>query len=95
MALIEMTTRKIEIDEINDSHIHIRTTTHLVDSETNEVVYPSIRHHRSVIKTGDDNSAAEQGLTVIANEVWTPQARSAQTARESLNNASINASPVS
>lgn len=75
MALIEKVTRRIEVDELNGSHIHIRDTTHIVDDSTGEIVHRNVTHHRKVIDCGDDAAAAREGLTDFANTVWTSAVR--------------------
>lgn len=73
--MIEKKTRKLEIDEHNGCHIHVRETTHLVDENTGEIIHDSVSHHRFVIDCDDDDHAADEGLTEIANIVWTKEAR--------------------
>jgi len=80
--LIEKITRKIEIDENDGCHIHIRETTHLVDDVSGDVVHKAVSNHRKVIVPDDDLSAKKEGLTDIANIVWTEEIRKAQQEKE-------------
>lgn len=71
--LVEKVTRKIEIDENNGSHIHIRKTTHIIDDVTGE--HKGSTHHRLVVECDNDVHAAKEDVTDIANLVWTPESR--------------------
>ena len=80
MALIEKITRRIEIDEHNGSHIHVRDSTHIVDDQTGEIVHDTIANHRFVITVNDDVTAATENLTPLADIFWTDDVRANEIA---------------
>ena len=80
MVLIEKTTRRIEIDEHNGSHIHVRDSTHIVDDQTGEIVHDTISNHRFVIRVNDDDLAAAENVTELAAIFWNDEVRANEIA---------------
>ena len=80
MALIEKTTRRVEIDEHNGNHIHVRDSTHLVDDQTGEIVHDTVSSHRFVIMVNNDALAASENLIPLADIFWTDEVRANEIA---------------
>jgi len=70
MALVEKVTRKIEMDEAENWHIHIRDTTHLVDEDSGEVAHRAVTHKRKVVLAGDLDGAKKEDVLALAEKFW-------------------------